>query len=211
MTASTFFSANLLLAYTAYFVGVASPGPSNLAIMSIAANNGRQSALAFALGVISGSMFWASVATAGVSAALLAWSHFLVAIKIFGGVYLLWLAFKSGRTALKRPAVASLEEQQPETLKRLYARGALLHLTNPKAILVWVSIVALSSNGASANHAVLIPGCAVIGFLVFSGYALLFSMDSARRLYARTRRGLEGCLAVVFGVAGIRLLAWPSR
>lgn len=211
MSSMPFFSANLLLAYTAYFVGSASPGPSNLAIMSIAANNGRKAALAFALGVISGSMFWASVATVGVSAALIAYSRFIVAIKIFGGLYLLWLAFKSGRTALTKPAATSANAGQPQKLRTLYTRGALLHLTNPKAILVWVSIVALSSNNSGSAHSAVIPGCAVIGSLVFSGYAVLFSMDSARRLYARTRRAMEGCLAVVFGVAGIRLLAWPSK
>ena len=100
MSVHAFFSANLLLAYTAYFVGTASPGPSNLAIMSVAANHGRKAALAFALGVISGSMFWATVAALGVSAALLAWSKLLVAIKLFGGVYLLWLLVterKAGR------------------------------------------------------------------------------------------------------------------
>ncbi|MGF6758225.1 LysE family translocator [Paraburkholderia sp. GAS42] len=211
MSGNTFFSASLLLAYTAYFVGTASPGPSNLAIMSIAANHGRKAALAFALGVISGSMFWATVATVGISAALIAWSHFIVAIKIFGGLYLLWLAFKSGRTALATAATTSPKREQPEKLTSLYARGALLHLTNPKAILVWVSIVALSSNNSGSAYGAVIPGCAVIGCLVFSGYAVLFSMESVRRLYIRTRRALEGCLAVVFGVAGIRLLAWPSR
>src|SRR5262245_54242891 len=100
MTGHALFSANLLLAYTAYLVGTASPGPSNLAIMSTAAHHGRKAALAFALGVISGSMFWATVAALGVSAALVAWSQFVIAVKIFGGLYLLWLAFKSGRTAL---------------------------------------------------------------------------------------------------------------
>ncbi|SAL74544.1 lysine transporter LysE [Caballeronia udeis] len=54
----------------------------------------------FALGVMTGSLFWALLATLGVSAAMMAWSHFVVAVKIFGGVYLLWLAFKSGRSAL---------------------------------------------------------------------------------------------------------------
>ncbi|WP_028225601.1 LysE family translocator [Paraburkholderia ferrariae] len=211
MSINTFFSANLLLAYTAYFVGVASPGPSNLAILSIAAKHGRKAALAFALGVISGSMCWAVIAAVGVSAALVAWSHFLVAIKIFGGVYLLWLAFKSGRNALGTAAGAAAKAVQPEKLSSLYARGALLHLTNPKAILVWVSIVALSANGAGSAHGAVIPGCAVIGCLVFGGYALLFSMDAARRFYVRTRRALEGGLAVVFGVAGLRLLAWPSK
>jgi threonine/homoserine/homoserine lactone efflux protein len=47
----------------------------------------------------------------------------------------------------------------------------LLHLTNPKAILVWVSIVALSSNNSGSAYGAVIPGCAVIGCLVFSGYA----------------------------------------
>ncbi|EKS9883744.1 LysE family translocator [Burkholderia pyrrocinia] len=192
MSVHAFFSANLLLAYTAYFIGTASPGPSNLAIMSVAANQGRKAALAFALGV---------------SATLLAWSKLLVAIKIFGGLYLLWLAFKSGRTALSGTAAASLNAAREQRLSRFYARGATLHLTNPKAILVWVSIVALSSNGAGASHGAVVPGCVVIGCLVFGGYALVFSMDGARRLYVRGRRAMEACLAVVFGVAGIRLLA----
>ena len=46
----------------------------------------------------------------------------------------------------------------------------------------------------------------MIGCLLFGGYALVFSMDGARRLYVRGRRAMEACLAVVFGVAGIRLL-----
>jgi threonine/homoserine/homoserine lactone efflux protein len=210
MSAHALFSANLLLAYTAYFVGTASPGPSNLAIMSIAANHGRKAALAFAFGVISGSMFWATVAAVGVSAVLIAYSHFIVAIKMFGGAYLLWLAFKSGRAALAAGVERTPQSGRTENLRRLYLRGALLHLTNPKAVLVWVSIVALSSNGAGAAHGAVIPGCAVIGCVVFSGYALVFSMDAARRFYTRTRRALEGCLAIVFGVAGIRLLGWPT-
>jgi threonine/homoserine/homoserine lactone efflux protein len=80
--------------------------------MSIGANHGRKAALAFALGVISGSMFWAAVASLGVSAALVAWSQFIIAAKIFGGLYLLWLAFKSGRTALATVDGISLKAQR---------------------------------------------------------------------------------------------------
>lgn len=211
MSGNTFFSAHLLLAYAAYFVGTASPGPSNLAIMSIAANHGRKSALVFATGVISGSMFWATVATVGISAALIAYSNFIVAIKIFGGLYLLWLAYKSGRRALSTSIAASSNTGRPATLRRLYLRGVLLHLTNPKAVLVWVSIVALSSNGSGSTHGAVVPGCALIGSCVFGGYAFLFSMASARRLYTRARRALEGCLAVAFGMTGIKLLAGSSQ
>src|SRR5262245_5284150 len=117
MPGHTLFSANLLLAYTAYLVGTASPGPSNLATISTAAHHGRKAALAFALGVMSGSMFWATVAALGVSAALVAWSQFIIAVKIFGGLYLLWLAFKSGRTALSHVDVATPTTPRTRSLK----------------------------------------------------------------------------------------------
>ena len=206
MTGNAYFSTNLLLAYTAYFVGTASPGPSNLAIMATAANHGRKAALVFALGVVSGSMLWATVATLGVSAALIAYSQFIIAVKIFGGLYLLWLAFKSGRNAVATAAASVMKLKRTQTFASVYARGAMLHLTNPKAILVWVSIVALSSDSTRSSHGAVIAGCAAIGCWVFGGYAVLFSMDSVRRMYVRTRRALEGCLAVVFGIAGIGLL-----
>lgn len=208
MTAHAFINANLLLAWSAYFVGTASPGPSNLAIMAIASTSGRRAALSFAAGVMSGSFFWAMLAALGLSAALTAYSGFLVAVKICGGVYLLWLAFKSGRSAWRPRARASSANAAEHGVRRLYARGALLHLTNPKAILVWMSVAALGSSASQGPMHMLtvVAGCLCIGLSVFGGYAVLFSMASARRIYARVQRYFDACLAIVFGAAGIRLL-----
>ena len=209
MTAHAFLNANVLLAWSAYFVGTASPGPSNLAIMSIASTSGRRAALAFAAGVMSGSFFWAMLAALGLSAALTAYSGILVAVKICGGVYLLWLAFKSGRSAWRPPVRAASANAAEPDARRLYARGALLHLTNPKAILVWMSVAALGSSAGQGPSRMLtvVAGCVCIGVSVFGGYAALFSMAPARRIYARIQRYLDACLALVFGAAGIRLLA----
>jgi threonine/homoserine/homoserine lactone efflux protein len=66
MSFSALFSAHVLLAYIAYFIGTASPGPSNLAIMSLAMRSGRKAALTFALGVVSGSFCWALLASLAV-------------------------------------------------------------------------------------------------------------------------------------------------
>ncbi len=84
----------------------------------------------------------------------------------------------------------------------------LLHLTNPKAILVWLSIVSLAvpATGGASHTAPVVLGCMVIGVLVFSSYAVLFSTATARRVYGSIRRWLDGSLAVVFSVAGIKLL-----
>ncbi|HWT38690.1 MAG TPA: LysE family translocator [Paraburkholderia sp.] len=209
MTSLPILSANVLFAYSAYFVGTASPGPSNLAIMSIASTDGRKAAFSFAAGVVCGSCFWAMLAALGLSAALLAFSGLMVGMKIFGGCYLLWLAFKSGRSALRPRGAQTRESGAPLSLRRLYTRGLMLHLTNPKAILVWISVVALASpaNGGAPHMPTTVAGCLAIGMLVFGSYAALFSTPFARRVYLSIRRWLDGGLAVVFGLAGLKLLA----
>ncbi len=216
MTGPAFLTADLLLAYSAYFIGIASPGPSNLAIMSVATSAGRKAAFIFAAGVMSGSFFWALLATLGLSTALLMYQNFIVTVKLLGGIYLLSLAFKSGRSALKPGKTMAPASPLPQSHRQLYVRGALLHLTNPKAILVWISVAALASpvggEAQAASHRgqphmlAVVTGCLCIGVFVFGSYAALFSTASARRLYMRLRRWLDGCLAIVFALAGIRLL-----
>ncbi|MEX3857872.1 MULTISPECIES: LysE family translocator [Paraburkholderia] len=208
MIASPVLTADVLIAYSAYFVGTASPGPSNLAIMSLAMSAGRRAALAFALGVVSGSFSWALLASLGLSAVLATYSECLVAIRIAGGLYLLWLGFKSARSALSAGKPAASAARVDEPLGRLYLRGLLLHLTNPKAVLVWLSIVSLAMSPVhGAAHVMpVVLGCMVIGATVFSSYAMLFSTASARRVYTAIRRWLDGSLAVMFGIAGIKLL-----
>ncbi|CAB3674900.1 LysE family translocator [Paraburkholderia rhynchosiae] len=212
MIASTFLTADVLFAYSAYFVGTASPGPSNLAIMSLAMSAGRRSALIFALGVVSGSFFWALLASLGLSAVLATYSQCLVAIKIAGGLYLLWLGFKSARSAFAPGKLPASEAREDEPLRRLYLRGLLLHLTNPKAILVWMSIVSLAMSTASgtSHTAPVVLGCMCIGVSVFSSYAVLFSTASARRVYMAIRRWLDGSLAIMFGFAGLKILTSKS-
>jgi threonine efflux protein len=209
MTDNSFFSANLVLAYGAYLLATLSPGPSNLAIMAIAMNAGRRPALAFAAGVVSGSLFWALLTALGLSAIVTRYSQALLFLKLVGGVYLLWLAIRAARAAMVAPTTPEMLAVVPqETIKKLYLRGLALHLTNPKAILAWLAIVSLAlPRGASTLDALgVVFGCVGLGVLVFGGYALAFSTLAARRIYSVLRRWLEGALAFVFAVAGFKLL-----
>jgi len=200
----------LLPVYLAYLLGTASPGPSNMAIMGVAMRQGRLPALALAAGVITGSVFWAILVACGLSTLLLAWAQALVAIKIVGGCYLLWMAYKAARSAGKKGENKIASSGTTTSLALLYRRGLLLHLANPKAILVWLAIISLGMHlGASAIVLPLIVGgCALLGMLVFGSYALLFSTAAAGRVYLRLRRLIEGIFALFFGAAGIRLLLW---
>ena len=83
-----------------------------------------------------------------------------------------------------------------------------MHVGNPKAVLAWLAIMSLgvSPNATPATVAVALIGCNVLGIIVFSGYALLFSTAPMVKAYAKARRWFEGVLAVFFAGAGIRLL-----
>ncbi|MDS7597691.1 LysE family translocator [Agrobacterium tumefaciens] len=201
---------HLLLVYTAYIIAVASPGPSNMAIMGVAMSQGRKPALMLALGVVTGSFSWAALAATGISAVLATYAQALFVIKIAGGVYLLYLAFKSARSAMSHQPfrVMAAEEGRRPDYRALYRRGLFLHIANPKAVLGWIAIMSIGLRpGADASTltAILI-GCGILGVTIFCGYALLFSTAPAIRIYQRSRRYIEGALAMFFGFAGIRLL-----
>ncbi|UZJ58376.1 LysE family translocator [Pseudomonas sp. KU26590] len=201
---------HLLLVYTAYIVGAASPGPSNMRIMAVAMHRGRRAALMLAAGVISGSFFWGAMAATGVSAVLTQYAEALTLLKILGGAYLLFLAFKAARSAMtsSEQVERAIAAAPDVSGVRLYQRGLLMHLTNPKALLGWVATMTLGL-GAQATPqtiAVILAGCAVLSVTIFCGYALVFSTAPMILAYRRARRWIEGTLALVYATAGVKLL-----
>ncbi|QPC85622.1 LysE family translocator [Mesorhizobium sp. NBSH29] len=198
----------ILLVYAAYLIATASPGPSNMAIMGVAMGQGRASAVALALGVFTGSMFWATLAATGISAVLAHYAQALFFIKIAGGFYLIYLAVKSARSALTARLPQPLVSAPTVSKAVFYRRGVFLHLTNPKAVLGWIAIMSLGLGPSAPAYTfpAILAGCGLLGISVFCGYALVFSTVPMVRAYQKSRRWIEGTLAVFFGFAGIRLL-----
>jgi threonine efflux protein len=201
---------HLSLVFMAYIIGAASPGPSTMRIMGVAMNQGRKPALLLAAGVVSGSLFWGALAATGVSAILTQFAHALFALKIVGGLYLLFLACKAARSALiSNERYEVLTTASPAvTGFMLYRRGLLMHLTNPKALLSWIATMTLGlgPQASQGTIAVILAGCAVLSVTIFCGYALVFSTAPMISAYRRARRAIEGALAFVFTVAGFKLL-----
>ena len=116
-------------------------------------------------------------------------------IRYVGVAYLGWLAIKALLRALRSDEVA-LGNPVKGSLGTIFAKGAAIHLTNPKAILSWGSIYAIvAPNDASLAMLLGYFGMLYAGsLLIFIGYAFLFS--SARMASA----------AIVAHGAG---LIWP--
>ncbi|WP_105404484.1 LysE family translocator [Neorhizobium sp. T7_12] len=201
----------LFVVYAAYVIAAGSPGPSNMRIMGVAMARGRGAALMLASGVVSGSIFWGLMASTGISALLARYAHALIVLQIFGGLYLLFLAIKAGRSALmSNEKLAARVSADEVALSRaaLYRRGLLMHLANPKSVLAWIALVTLGIGPSSSweSIAAILGGCAVLSVAIFCGYAIVFSTAPMVALYRRCRRWIESLLSLFFAFAGLRML-----
>ncbi len=197
-------------AYTLYLVAVISPGPAIIAIISTALGQGRKRALIIALGIFAGSFTWAMAAALGLAAILSRFAEVLVVLKICGGLYLLYLAYKASRNVMRKSTNGSIAaEARDGSFRRTFLKGYAIHVTNPKAIFGWLAIISLGlPPGASVSAvALIVGGCLVTGLTVFIGYALLFSTRKAARIYQTIRRPLDAVMALMFGAAGVKLIA----
>jgi len=85
----------ILLSYVAFTLAILVPGPNMLAVMSASMNIGRRAGMSVALGIVMGSLSWALLSVLGISAVIASYAPLLYIIKILGGFYLLYLAWKT--------------------------------------------------------------------------------------------------------------------
>jgi threonine/homoserine/homoserine lactone efflux protein len=196
------------LAWSAYFLATASPGPGVMAIIGTSAQAGRKAGICLALGILSGSITWAILTLAGMSTLIQQHPEALFGIKILGGAYLLWLGANALKRAVRQQGMRIGEGVSDDRSIRHYLRGYGVHITNPKAVMVWIMLasLALPANADLSLALAFVIGCMLIGATVFLSYALLFSMPSVLAAYQRLARPIEATMALVFGYAGATLL-----
>ncbi len=203
------FLPGILLAYAAFLLSIMSPGPNVLAILGTSMSVGRRPGIALALGVATGSFCWASLTAAGLAALLAAYAVAITVIKIAGGLFLIWLAYKSFRAATARHDITTrtLNEAGSRPL-RYYLRGFTVQMTNSKAVLAWIAIFSLGLRGDAPLWvgATIVVGTSVLSVIVHCVYALAFSSTPMLRVYGRARRWIQGALGAFFAFAGVRLL-----
>ena len=199
----------IVLAYSAFLLSIASPGPNILAIIGTSMDQGRASGKALAIGVALGSLCWGSLTAVGLSAVLAAYAFVLTAIKIVGGLFLLWLAYKAFKSA------ASTHDIEAQTLAGgprkpmgYLIRGFIIQMTNPKAALAWIAIISLGlAPGAPIwVSVVIVTGTFIFSLVIHLIYAIAFSTPAMVTIYGRARRKIQATLGVFFTFAGIKLL-----
>lgn len=199
----------ILMAYAAFLLAIASPGPNILAVIGTSMGVGRKSGIALAFGVATGSFLWALLTVAGLSALLAAYASALTIIKIAGGLYLLWLAYKAFKSAASAHDIeAKMPTGERRSLFGYFTRGLVIQMTNPKSALAWIAIISLGlKQGAPVWVGfAIVTGTFILSILIHFIYAVVFSTPVMVRIYGKSRRTIQATLGAFFAFAGIRLL-----
>ncbi len=198
----------IVLLLIAWMVGGGSPGPATLAIAGTAMRRGRAAGLAVAGGIVTGSACWGIAAALGMSALMLSHVWLFTALRYVGAMFLIYLGYKALWSAWKNGNSADTTGLTDTSLRKLWTKGALIHLTNPKAMLGWGAVFAVAVPADASptliwqTFSMLITASAI----VFFGYGLLFSSERMIRAYGRARRWFEATFGMLFGAAGLTLL-----
>lgn len=112
------------------------PGQDMAYMFAVGLQGGRRAALKAIFGIGTGMAIYATGAVLGLSAIAESYPQVLVAVRIVGAAYLLWLAYQTVRHSRR-----TLHSQDGVVGGRWYLRGFLVSVTNPKIILFYLAVL----------------------------------------------------------------------
>lgn len=203
----------LFLVYAAFGVGLLTPGPNVLAVIATSMTVDRKSGMALASGVACGTFLWSALTVMGLATLLVKFSFLMFYLKIAGGLYLLWLAFKVLKSAMSAKTTLIHPDQDPQkTQMRYLVRGILVQMSNPKAALAWFAILPLCIDASAPPWvwAAVVIGTTLMSIAGHFFYAIAFSTPSAIAAYKKGQRVVESAIGGFFAFAGLKLLLGNS-
>ncbi|GAB6260123.1 LysE family translocator [Photobacterium sp. R1] len=197
-----------------HFMAVVAPGPDFVVTVRQSLKFGRSHGVMTALGIGCGLGIHVLYTLLGVSALMHTSEWLLIAAKVLGAIYLVYLGVQLCRSKpAKDNEPATDAANNPDTpaetqsLKRAFSIGFLTNATNPKATLFFLAVM---TNVVSINTPIAVQMfygawmCSV-NALWFMGVSVVFSAEKARFWFQRQMHLIERSLGVVLIAFAARL------
>ncbi len=188
-----------------------SPGPSMLYVLSRSLTQGRAAGLASAFGLALGGMALAGLTAVGAGIVLADSTSLFTAIKLVGGLYLLYLA---GQAIINLRNFANKldgTEIEPAPLGRIVHQGFWVEALNPKTVLFFAAFLPgfVDESAGSIGLQMLVLGMLIPLTAIPSDITVATAASAfARRIQANPRFGigLEVLSIAILLALGLRVL-----
>ena len=165
---------NLLSFSLATLALALSPGPDNIYVLTQSLVNGTKSGVATTAGLISGCIVHTSLLAFGVSALITASDEIFYGIKVFGALYLFYLAYKVFRSDI---AIEFTDKLVKKSTWGLFKQGVIMNLVNPKVMIFFLAFFPAflwdTSENLVSQFYILGITFMIVSFITFSGIAVL--------------------------------------
>ncbi len=195
---------NFLLYCLLYIVAIVVPGPGVISIVARALGSGFRSTIPASLGIMVGDLILMTLSAFGLAMVAQAMGQMFLIVKIGGGLYLLFLAYKYWTAK-----VYAQSQVIPESASRGFLTQLGITLSNPKAIAFFVALQPTAIDLSRLN---------LVGYLELAGATIvlipaitLCYAAAAARLKdlvasVKARRRINKGAAVVMAGAGIAIM-----
>lgn len=200
----------ILLAFVLASTALAfAPGPDNMFVLTTSLSNGLRSGLATTAGLATGCLVHTTLLAFGVSAIIKANDQLFFMIKVFGALYLFYLAYKV--YTIKDSLNWKLEATAKQGTWQYFKQGFIMNVLNPKVTIFFLAFFPafLFSESLQPIHQFYVLGFLfiIVTLVVFGLIALL---SNAISKYLNRHKGTElffkWLQLIVFVGIGIYLL-----
>lgn len=195
----------LIAIYVVHLAAAISPGPAILMAARTGTTEGFARSLWLSVGIGLGATVWAAAALFGLSVLFAMAPAALIALKLAGAAYLIWIAVQIWRHA--PDPIPAPSEAPPRSRGALFWRGLATQLANPKPA-VFFGTVFLTFVPPEAP-AWVFPVILGIVFVNDAGCAMLiariFSLEPARRRYLGLKTLFERSFGALLAGLGVKL------
>ena len=200
-------AAFLAFAALSLFAAV-SPGPAVLMAARTGLTEGFRTGAALATGIGAGAVFWASAAMFGLNLLFQAAPALLWALKIGGGLYLIWMGIGLWRHA-DEPLAEGPVRAVPRSIPSAFRLGLMTQLANPKPAVMFSAIfLGTVPQGTppwqmAALLAVVFANETIWNTLV----ARIFSLDRTRAAYISLKTIIDRSFGGLLALLGLKIAA----
>ncbi len=190
-------------------LAVMSPGPSFLITARTAVAQSRLDGFKVALGLGTGTVVWATATLLGFDLIFSALPSLLVAMKIAGALFLLWVAYQIFRHVAEPIEFGAMKGERQSNP---FMKGFWTQMSNPK-VLAFFSSVFIAMLPAHVPLWMQVALVAIVSFNEvwwYTAVSLFFGMGPVRRSYLMAKAWIDRVTGFFLGVLGLRLL-WAAR